>query len=155
VGGSIFAGLKSLFRLPVVILVRHPLRFAIGHVVHGGAMRTAWTTTTPTSIYDRNDNLLNLKMETALEDYAISNFPEVKYDRIRAETKEIKLPESIWMPATAEGVAAEMTPAIGEEDDESNEEDLQAMRDEAMQQADEQGEDEEEDVNEGGSPLGQ
>lgn len=82
---------KSLFGFPLTVWIRHPLRFVVGHVQHGQQLRSAWTTRTPESIKDRDENLGNMSIESAIENYAKSNLPNDSYPLILAKVRAVKL----------------------------------------------------------------
>jgi len=64
-------------------------------------MRTAWTNTKPTSITDRDESLLTIKMQTALENFAEHNWDDddVK-DQMRAELARMDFPTTADNPFT-------------------------------------------------------
>ncbi|KAK1068186.1 hypothetical protein LTR74_005891 [Friedmanniomyces endolithicus] len=77
-------GRHRWLRLPLMAGVREPFRFVIAPAHHGGQLRSRWSKWEPESIEDRDDSLLNMVFETAVENYAKRNYNEQWYDEMRA-----------------------------------------------------------------------
>ncbi|KAK3060923.1 hypothetical protein LTS18_007417 [Coniosporium uncinatum] len=147
-------GLRSMFNLPVVLWIRHPLRFVIGHAVHGSGMRTAWTTTDPTSVADRDQSLLNVRVETAFENYAAWNFPASTYDQFREELQQVSLPEEMWYPISDFKASDETQLEEPSDAYEPGDEELEVLKQEAMEMATKLEVEEQEEEDFGENPLG-
>lgn len=99
---------KDPFGLPMVVYVRHPLRFAIAHEVHGQQMRTGWTHGLPSSIDDRDDALSNISIETCLVNYAKGNVSNDLYQQLYEDLLKIEV-DSLWHERSPdEGTRAEV-----------------------------------------------
>lgn len=85
----------DLFGIPITIWVRHPLRFAVDHLVHGKQMRTRWTTESPQSIEDRDDSLNNILIESAFTNRAKSNIPNERYVELQEDMNSMNV-EAKW-----------------------------------------------------------
>ncbi|KAK0781353.1 hypothetical protein LTR02_013513 [Friedmanniomyces endolithicus] len=94
-------GRHRWLRLPLMAGVRDPFRFVIAPAHHGGQLRSRWTKWEPESIEDRDDSLLNMVFETAVENYAKRNYNEQWYDEMRADFEGLHMGVHLWNPAGA------------------------------------------------------
>ncbi|KAK1815725.1 hypothetical protein LTR12_009912 [Friedmanniomyces endolithicus] len=88
-------------RLPLMATLRDPFRFAVAHAHHGRQLRSRWLQWEPTSIDDRDDSLLNMSFETAVENYAKNNYNEELYDEMVADFETLRVGSHLWNPADA------------------------------------------------------
>ncbi|KAK1014581.1 hypothetical protein LTS01_000001 [Friedmanniomyces endolithicus] len=88
-------------RLPLMAGVRDPFRFVVAPAHHGGQLRSRWTKWEPESINDRDDSLVNIIFETAVENYAKRNYDEQWYDEMRADFEGLHMGVHLWNPAGA------------------------------------------------------
>ncbi|KAK0799551.1 hypothetical protein LTR38_007499 [Friedmanniomyces endolithicus] len=94
-------GRHRWLRLPLMAGVRDPFRFVIAPARHGGQLRSRWLKWEPESIEDRDDSLLNMVFETAVENYAKRNYNEQWYDEMRADFEGLHMGVHLWNPAGA------------------------------------------------------
>ncbi|KAK0259878.1 hypothetical protein LTR35_018064 [Friedmanniomyces endolithicus] len=102
-------GRHRWLRLPLMAGVRDPFRFVIAPAHHGGQFRSRWSKWEPESIEDRDDSLLNMVCETAVENYAKRNYNEQWYDEMRADFEGLHMGVHLWNPAGA-GAQPVVTP---------------------------------------------
>jgi len=117
-------------------------------------MRTAWTTTDPTSVADRDQSLLNVRVETAFENYAAWNFPASTYDQFREELQQVSLPEEMWYPISDFKASDETQLEEPSDAYEPGDEELEVLKQEAMEMATKLEVEEQEEEDFGENPLG-
>jgi hypothetical protein len=76
--------------LPVVLWIRHPFCFSIGHKQHGKSMQTGWPAS-PSSLSERIEADTNVLFETWTSNVAKYNMDEVSCNVLRADLKSVKL----------------------------------------------------------------
>ena len=91
------SGKDGFLGLPMTIFERHPLCFAIAHLVHGKKMRTGFTTPEPKDFYeDYDESLSNISFETQISNYAKHAFYEDLYDSMLEDLKSVEVPQEYY-----------------------------------------------------------
>lgn len=85
--------------LPVVLAIKNPLCFAVGHKLHSHTMRSGWRKA-PTKLSHRNNERQNMLLETQTSNYAKHNFETKDYPAIKNLLRENR--QSSLGPAVAD-----------------------------------------------------
>lgn len=73
--------------LPIVFAISNPLCLAVGHKLHGHAMRTGWRDA-PTELSHRDNERQNMLLESQCSNFAKHNFATADYEGIKTLLRE-------------------------------------------------------------------
>lgn len=121
---------KEFFGLPMVVWSKHPLRFVVAHNRHGQQMRTGWITLNPTTIFDRDQKLCNILIETHISNMAKLDWDPSLYPKIKEYFTNFNLHQDYWTPdelTNAEKKALAPPPKIAYVEEEQQLEDHATM----------------------------
>lgn len=88
---------KELLGLPVTCYINHAVLASVAHKHHGAQMRTGYAGNF-TSLFDRDDDLCNILIETVLSNFLKMDYDEKFYPNILSMFDKVNVPTRFYDP---------------------------------------------------------